>query len=236
MIGTATKKVAILQSNYIPWKGYFDLINAVDEFIFYDEMQYTKNDWRNRNKIKTPSGTHWLTIPVKQTKLDQKINETALAANNWNKKHLSTIKQFYSKTRYYKTFIPLIEDWYLTCNYQLLSDINFHFINAINHFLGIATKISWSQDYGLIEGKTERLVDLVLKAKGTDYLTGPSAMGYLQTQLFEDSNINISVMDYSGYRQYEQMYPPFEHGVSVIDLIFNTGDQAASYLKYNGNK
>lgn len=230
------KKVAVLQSNYIPWKGYFDLINSVDEFIIYDEMQYTKNDWRNRNKIITQNGTLWLTVPVRQLKLEQKIKDTEITDSRWNKKHLDTIKQFYSKAKFYKQYHPLIEEWYSTCSYQMLSDINYHFINTINKFLGIKTKMSWSQDYGLIEGKTERLVDLVLKAGGTEYITGPCAMGYLETDLFEKSNIKVSVVDYSGYREYEQLHPPFEHGVSIIDLIFNTGDKASTYLKSNGKK
>jgi hypothetical protein len=230
------KKVFITQSDYIPWKGYFDAINSADEFIIYDEMQYTKNDWRNRNKIKTPGGTHWLTISVRQFQLNQEIKNTEIADSRWNKKHLDTIKQFYSKAKFYNQYIPLIEEWYSTCSYQMLSDINYHFINSINKFLGIKTKMSWSQDYGLVEGKTARLVDLVLKAGGTEYITGPSAMGYLETELFEKSNIKVSVMDYSGYREYEQLYPPFAHAISIIDLIFNMGDEAPAYLKSNGNK
>ena len=230
------KRVLITQSNYIPWKGYFDLINSADEFIIYDEMQYTKNDWRNRNKIKTPAGTQWLTIPVRQIRLAQKIKDTKVAESSWNRKHLETIKQFYSKTRYYKKCLPLVEEWYLTCNYQFISDVNYHFMCAINAFLGISTKITWSQDYGLSEGKTERLVDLVKKARGNEYITGPSAMNYLQAELFEINSIKLSVMDYSAYCEYEQLYPPFQHGVSIIDLVFNTGDEAARYLKSNENK
>src|SRR4051812_22240537 len=110
------KKVAILQSNYIPWKGYFDLINMVDEFIIYDDVQYTKNDWRNRNKIKTPNGLLWLTIPTRQLSLSQKIIDTQIADNHWNKKHLSTIKQFYSKAPFYKLYQSFIEELYMKCN------------------------------------------------------------------------------------------------------------------------
>lgn len=217
------KKVAILQSNYIPWKGYFDLINLVDEFIIYDEMQYTKNDWRNRNKIKSPNGSHWLTIPVKQISLKQKINETEIADSNWANKHFQTIKQFYSKTPYFSEYKNYFENLYSTCQFSLLSDINFHFINSLCELLDIKTKISWSQDYGLVEGKTERLVDLVLKAKGTEYISGPAAQSYINAELFEQADIKLFWMDYSRYPEYPQLYPPFEHSVSIIDLIFNTG-------------
>jgi len=105
------KKVAILQSNYIPWKGYFDMIGLVDEFILYDDMQYTRRDWRNRNKIKTPNGLAWLTIPVEvKGKYFQKINETIISEPQWAKDHWATIKQFYSKARFFKDYKDIFEN------------------------------------------------------------------------------------------------------------------------------
>lgn len=225
------KKIAILQSNYIPWKGYFDLIDSVDEFIFYDEMQYTRRDWRNRNKIKSPSGLHWLTIPAKQISLKQKINETEIADSRWTSKHFQTIKQFYSKAPHFNTYKDYFEDLYLNCRFTLLSEINFYFINSLCEVLNIETKLSWSHDYGLVEGKTERLVDLVSKAGGTEYISGPAAQTYIEADLFEQANIKLSWMDYSQYPEYPQLYPPFEHGVSIIDLIINTGPEANSFRR-----
>jgi hypothetical protein len=226
-----SKKVAILQSNYIPWKGYFDLIRSVDEFIFYDEMQYTKNDWRNRNKIKSPNGLHWLTIPVRQHNLQQRIDETETFRPDWAKTHLETIKQFYRKAPFFQPYKAWLEDLYQSGTSTNLSQINFHFISRICETLGIQTKLSWSHDYGLIEGKSERLVDLVKKAHGTTYLSGPAAKSYLDESLFEAEGISVRWMDYSGYPEYPQLYPPFEHGVSVIDLILNTGTDARNFLK-----
>lgn len=225
------KKIAILQSNYISWKGYFDLINSVDEFIFYDEMQYTKNDWRNRNKIKSPKGLHWLTIPVRQFSLKQKINETEITDSNWANKHFQTIKQFYGKAPYFSAYEKYFEDLYLNCRFTLLSEINFYFISSLCEVLNIKTKFSWSHDYGLVEGKTERLVDLVSKAGGTEYISGPAAQSYIEADLFEQANIKLSWMDYSQYPEYSQLYPPFEHGVSIIDLIINTGPEANSFRR-----
>jgi hypothetical protein len=227
------KKVAILQSNYIPWKGYFDLIAAVDEFIIYDEMQYTKNDWRNRNKIKTVKGVEWLTIPVRIESLSQKINETQIFADNWAIKHAKTLQANYAKAKCFgqtKDFIfGLYNDAAKT---KLLSEINFIFISRICSFLGIDTKLSFSTDYGLIEGKSERLVDLCQKAGATHYLSGPAAKDYLDLPLFEQNSIAVQWMDYSGYDAYAQLFPPFEHGVSIIDLIFNEGDDARKFMKY----
>lgn len=232
------KKVAILQSNYIPWKGYFDIIDSVDEFIFYDEMQYTKNDWRNRNKIKTQSGLIWLTIPC-ETKGSisnfQKINETKITDKRWAKKHWNSIQLNYAKAPYFKEYKGYFENLYKSCeNEKFICNVNYKFIYAINDLLGIKTKISFSQDYGLIEGKTERLVDLVKKAGGTEYLSGPAAKDYIVKECFDKENIKLSWMDYSGYREYPQLFPPFEHGVTVLDLIFNTGKDAINYIRNKG--
>lgn len=232
------KKVAILQSNYIPWKGYFDIIDSVDEFIFYDEMQYTKNDWRNRNKIKTQSGLIWLTIPC-ETKGSisnfQKINETKITDKRWAKKHWNSIQLNYAKAPYFKEYKGYFENLYKSCeNEEFICNVNYKFIYAINDLLGIKTKISFSQDYGLIEGKTERLVDLVKKAGGTEYLSGPAAKDYIVKECFDKENIKLSWMDYSGYREYPQLFPPFEHGVTVLDLIFNTGKDAINYIRNKG--
>ncbi len=226
------KKIAILQSNYIPWKGYFDMINMVDEFILYDDMQYTRRDWRNRNKIKTPNGLAWLTIPVEvKGKYFQKINETTISDPKWAKEHWATIKQFYSKAKYFKEYKDVFEPVYLNCEESYLSKVNHKLITTINTVLGIDTKISWSSDYEIVDGKTERLLSLVQQANGTEYISGPAAKDYIVDGFFTDAGIKLSWMDYSGYPEYTQLYPPFEHGVTVLDLIFNEGPLAMNYLK-----
>jgi hypothetical protein len=224
------KIAAIIQSNYIPWKGYFDIINFADEFILYDEVQYTKNDWRNRNLIKTPQGLLWLSVPVYHS-LCQKINETKISDRSWNKKHWLTISQFYRKSCYYKDYKDFFEELYLGQQEEFLSLINHKFITAVCKLLNIKTKIVFSSEYGLIEGKTERLIDLLKKADANEYISGAAAKNYLNEKLFEDEGIKITWMDYSGYPEYRQLHPPFEHGVSILDLIFNEGPRAGSYMK-----
>jgi hypothetical protein len=224
-------KAAILQSNYIPWKGYFDLMNSADVFIIYDEVQYTKNDWRNRNKIKTANGLMWLTIPVKQEKLSQRIIDTQVSNNEWRKKHWTSISMSYSRSSYFGHYRSLFEDLYLNSSETFLSRINYDFFVAINEILGIDTKLMWSNELNLVEGKSERLVDLCKKVGADEYISGPAAKDYLQTDLFEKQKIKVSWMDYSGYTEYRQLYPPFEHGVSILDLIFNEGPGASRFLK-----
>ncbi len=233
------KKVAILQSNYIPWKGYFDMINTVDEFIFYDEMQYTKNDWRNRNKIKTANGVRWLTIAVdsKNRMTDKlKIKDIKVSNNEWNQIHWNSIKSSYSDCRFFNDYKDVFEELYLDCEDVFLSQINCRFIKGINEIIGIKTKLSLSSDYGIIEGKTERLIDLCKKTGASEYISGPAAKDYIDADLFKENNIKLIWMDYSGYTEYTQQYSPFEHGVSIIDLIFNEGPNAQKFMKsFNSN-
>ena len=224
-------KAAILQSNYIPWKGYFDLMNSADVFIIYDEVQYTKNDWRNRNRIKTANGIIWLTIPVRQNKLAQRIIDTEVVNNDWRKKHWNSILMSYSKAPFFKQYGAQFEDLYLNSKETLLSKINHQFFITINNILNIKTELLWSQDLQLIEGKTERLVDLCEKVGATEYISGPAAKDYLDVDQFLNKNLKVSWMDYSSYPEYTQLNPPFEHYVSVLDLIFNEGNKAPDFMK-----
>jgi len=230
--GKTGKKVAIVQSNYIPWKGYFDLINLVDEFILFDDMQYTRRDWRNRNIIKTPNGPLWLTIPVEvKGKYEQKIKDTTISDPAWARKHWASIVHNYSKAKYFPMHRDVFENLYLKSEERFLSQVNYLFLSAICEILGIKTTISWSMNYNSANGKTARLVDLIKQAGATEYISGPAAKDYLDEELFRSEHIALQYMDYSGYPEYNQLFPPFEHQVSVIDLIFNEGPQAKAYLR-----
>jgi hypothetical protein len=227
-----SKKIAIVQSSYIPWKGYFDLINLVDEFILFDDVQYTRRDWRNRNVIKSRDGMLWLTIPVNvKGKSHQKIKDTTVSDPNWNRKHWTTIIHNYSKADYFGDFKELFEELYLSHNDKYLSEINYRFITAVCRILGISTKISWSMDYHATGEKTTRLIGLCKQAGATEYISGPTAKAYINEDLFRSENIKLVYMDYSGYPEYAQLYPAFEHHVSIIDLIFNQGPAARMYMK-----
>ncbi len=227
------KKVAILQSNYIPWKGYFDIIAMVDEFILYDDMQYTRRDWRNRNKIKTPNGTKWLTIPVEtKGKFYQKINETQISGRDWAQSHMMSLSQYYSKAPFWKENHSWLQSLYEKASHvEMLSDVNYLFITEICKKLGIQTKITWSSDYTLVDGKTERLVDLVQSAGGDYYLSGPAAKDYIVDELFENAGIQLEYMNYEGYPEYPQLHGEFDPYVSILDLILMTGADARSYMK-----
>ena len=224
------KKIAIIQSNYIPWKGYFDLIAAVDEFILYDDMQFTKNDWRNRNQIKTPQGVQWLTVPVGQS-ISRRIRDVELANKTWQTKHWKTLESNYRRAQHFNEISHWLEPLYLKEYYTHLSALNRKFIEAVCHYLRIKTIISNSWDYTLTEGKSHRVADLCVQAKGTEYISGPAAKDYLEEKVFTDRGIKLTWFDYCGYPEYPQLWGPFTHGVSILDLLFNCGQESRHYMK-----
>lgn len=224
------KKIAILQSNYIPWKGYFDLIAAVDEFIIYDDMQYTRQDWRNRNQIKTPQGVQWLTVPV-GISINRRIRDVTINSD-WQVKHWKTISSNYSRAPYFLEIAEWLEPIYMSSSYINLSVLNRAFIQSICDYLDIKTTISNSWDYTLINGKSERLANLCMQAGGTEYISGPSAKNYLDESVFLNCDIKVSWFDYSAYPSYPQLWGEFVHGVTILDLLFNTGKEAKKYMRY----
>jgi hypothetical protein len=224
------KTVVILQSNYIPWKGYFDLIHDADLFVFYDDLQFTKNDWRNRNKIKNSSGTQWLTIPVGVDK-NRLICEVELTDHRWQKIHWETLRQQYSKCKFFSTYKGIFEEVYLQTEWRNLSELNQHLIKTIsNKVLGCATEFADSRQFNLSGHKQSRLLDLIKKTGATRYVSGPAAKAYIDERDFEALDIELVWKDYAGYPEYAQKHPPFEHAVSVLDLIFNEGPNCAWYI------
>jgi hypothetical protein len=227
------KKIAIVQSNYIPWKGYFDMIASVDEFILYDDMQFTRRDWRNRNQIKTPQGLQWLTVPVKvKGRYFQAIRETEIDGSDWARRHWRTIFQSYARTPYFSEVATFLEPLYSQHQYPNLSVLNRTLIEAVCGYLGITTQISNSWDYHLVDGKTERLVDLCMQAGATEYISGPSAQNYIEESIFAEHNIKLTWFDYTGYAEYPQLWGEFAHGVTILDLLFNCGKDAHCYMRH----
>jgi len=228
-----SKRVAIVQSNYIPWKGYFDMMASVDEFVLFDDAQYTRRDWRNRNRIKTREGPQWLTIPVEVSgRYLQPIRETRISDPGWHVRHWRTIVHCYARAPHFREFGPQLARLYEGATDPLLSHVNRHLLDGIRRLLNITTRLSWSMDYELREGKTERLVHICSQLGASTYLSGPSARGYLDEAQFREAGIELRWMDYSGYPEYSQLFAPFAHDVSIIDLILNTGAEARNYLTH----
>lgn len=230
------KKVAIVQSNYIPWKGYFDLIASVDEFILYDDMQYTRRDWRNRNQIKTPQGVQWLTVPVLvKGRYHQKIRDTQIDGTDWAATHWKTLVSNYRSAPHFNEVASWLEPLYRV-RHTHLSALNRSLIEAICGYLGIGTTIRSSWEYTLIAGQSDRLADLCVQAGATEYVSGPAAREYLEAPAFTGRAIKLTWFDYSGYAEYPQLWGAFVHGVTILDLLFNCGREGSRYMKAAGQQ
>jgi hypothetical protein len=235
------KTVAISQSNYIPWKGYFNIIRNCDEFILLDDVQFTRRDWRNRNLIKTPNDLKWLTVPV-DTKGKygmQRIQEVTLHSTNWTQEHWNLITQNYTRAPYYQEVSALLKPLYESAvNIASLSEINKLFISKICEFLEIKTKIHYSHDFFSFDeldnfNPSERLLRICQKVGANKYISGPAAKSYMDVALFAKEGIEISWAKYDTYQEYEQLYPPFTHGVSIIDMLFMLGKDSTKYFLEN---
>jgi len=223
-------RVGIIQSNYIPWRGYFDFIDDVDLFIFHDDLQYTKGDWRNRNKIKTPNGLCWLTVPVKYDKTSQLIEQTRIDySQRWQQKHINQIYTNYHNAPFYRLyadeFFNIIKQ-----NYETISELNISLIKWSMSKLSIDTPLRMSSEFSPAGSKTDRLIDILKKADADIYLSGPTAKDYLETQKFSAAEIQLEYKSYQ-YHDYPQLWGTFEPAVTVLDLLFNCGEYSQEYLK-----
>ncbi len=226
------KKVAIVQSNYIPWKGYFDLIGLVDEFVILDSVQYTKRDWRNRNRIKTANSPLWLTVPVlSKGKYKQLIQDVELLGHEWQYKHWKSIEVSYRKSKYFDEVSNFLKPLYLDNEFKLLTDLNTKFIVEISDYLNLKTKIKNSSNFFASKDKNQRLIDILKKLNADIYFSGPSAKSYINEEEFKQNDIQIHWMNYSNYPIYDQLWGEFVHEVSIIDLLFNCGKSSIKYMK-----
>jgi len=225
------KRVAIVQSNYIPWKGYFDLIAATDEFILYDDAQYTRRDWRNRNQIKTPQGVQWLTVPVRvKGRYHQSIRETEIDGTDWAEQHWTRLRQNYARAPHFARYAPELEALYLHGRHDTLSALNLAMLTWVNRQLGIATRMSSSSDYTLEGDRTDKLLNLCLQAGATEYLSGPAARDYLDESRFAAAQVAVRWFDYPAYPPYAQLWGEFVHGVTVLDVLFHCGPDAHRHV------
>lgn len=216
-------KVVILQSNYIPWKGYFDLINDANVFVYYDEVKYTKNDWRNRNKLYSANGEQWLTIPISKDAVRLKISEVQMEDPSWQELHYKSIYYAYKKAPFFEQITALLDDVYVQHKWRSLSELNHYLIEKISRLIGIKTVFRNANEFDLSGERVDRLINILKQLKATEYISGPAAKDYLtgSEKLFEQNNIQLIYKDYSNYTPYRQMTTPFNHAVSIIDLLVN---------------
>ncbi|MFN8924406.1 MAG: WbqC family protein [Rhodospirillales bacterium] len=228
------KTICILQSSYIPWKGYFDIIGISDDVMVFDEAQFTKNDWRNRNRIKTARGTLWLTIPVRTSgRLGQPIDTVEIADRDWAARHWETLRQAYLHTPHFPAYETRVRGLYeKAAGLPLLSAVNLLFLRWTCATLGIRTRFVNSRAYGDHGRGAERVLGLCAAAGAGRYLSGPAGAAYLDAGAFTAAGIELAYMDYGGYPPYPQPHGTFDHAVSILDLLFCTGPEAPRHMKW----
>jgi hypothetical protein len=223
-------KVGIVQSSFIPWRGYFDFIASVDKFVFLEDVQYTARDWRNRNRIKSPGGSIWLTVPVLSVSREQLIQDTRIDYSRpWIRKHRAAWNSNYARARY----LSHTEEILATMSertYETISELNIALIGRICQYLGIATPTLASSSLSPMGTKTTRLIDILRKLGATAYVSGPSADGYLDKQAFSEEGIQLEYKSYD-YAPYPQLWGDFDGAVSVLDLIANCGPESPAFLR-----
>lgn len=228
------KTIIILQSNYLPWKGYFDLIASADTFVVFDDVQYTRRDWRNRNYIVHGGRKVLLTIPVAtKGKYNAKISEIEISDPAWTRKHWGTIRQAYAKAPYFSEYEDALEAAYKEAEgITHLSTVNCRFLSLLMGFLDIDTRMANSADvpHGA-ETPTDRLIEICCAHEATRYVSGPAAKAYIEADKFHQSGIELRYADYSGYPDYDQRSDEFDHHVSMLDLLMNCGPAARNHLK-----
>lgn len=216
-------KCVILQSNYFPWRGYFDLISKADVFVFYDEVKYTKNDWRNRNQVLSEKGVHWITIPISSDSVNKKISDVSLGYDlNWRKSHRSLLQFCYGKSPLYKKQLkPLTDHILLEKETNNLSELNKYIIKLISSEAGFSTKFLDSSDFVLHDGKVGRLIGLLKDVGATTYISGPAAKDYLsgEEDLFKEANLELKYYDYPNYPKYGVDRKGYHKYLSILDYL-----------------
>jgi WbqC-like protein family len=222
-------KVAIIQSSFIPWKGYFDIIHDVDRFVFLEDVQYTKHDWRSRNRVKTPGGAKWLSVPVLGG-IDQRICEAKIDYSQpWAEKHMRTIRHSYASCDYYGSYRDEIFG-VLKHRHETISGLNIALIKKLSSIMGIETELLDSRGLAAAGRRDDRLIAICERVGADVYLSGPAASAYITPEKFDRAGIRLQYKDYGGYPAYKQPWGPFDPFVSVLDLIFCCGEKAPYYI------
>lgn len=230
MTPASTLTLAVLQPSYLPWLGFFDQVRRADIFVFYDDVQYDKNGWRNRNRIKSPGGPHWMTVPVRIAALTQRINETEIDNRQaWARKHVGTVRQFYAKAPFLNRYLPGLEELLAGQRWESLVDLDEAVVHLICGWLGLECRTVRSSELAISGERSERLLKLCQHFGARRYLSGSAARSYLDVELFAREGIEVEWQDYQ-HPVYPQQHGEFVPFLSTLDLLLNCGEESASII------
>jgi hypothetical protein len=222
--------VAVHQPQYLPWIGYFDKMRRADVFCYLNDVQYKKNEWQNRNRIKTAQDWQWLTVPVRY-RFPEKINEVRI--NNtipWSKKHLQALKTNYNRAPYFKAYISIFEDIF-SREWEFVSELNIHLIERLKETLQMQAKTTTvSSELTLREEPTDRLID-ICKALGADtYLAGQGGADYMDVTRFAENGLKVIIQEFK-HPVYPQLFKDFKSHLSIVDMLFNCGPESMNVIR-----
>ena len=224
--------VSIHQPYYFPWLGYFEKVLKADVFVILDDVQYEKNNFYNRNRVKTSNGATWITIPVMYKSKINLMDITIDEKQKWQKKHFDTIFFSYKKAPYFKEHEEFLENIFKNMKYEKLIDINLYTLKYLFNALEIETPIKYASELNINSTATQRLIDIT-KAVGADtYLSGSSGKNYMDLDLFDKENIDVIYQDYKS-PTYTQLGNHFESNLSILDLLLNHGAKSREIILSN---
>jgi hypothetical protein len=223
--------VGIHQPQYLPWLGYFDKMDQADAFVFLDNVQFKKNEWQNRNRIKTAQGRQWLTVPVIH-RFPQQIDEVVINNRvNWRHKHFQALQTNYAKAPYFGEYIDFFKAVYAK-KWEHLADLNIFVIKNIYQMLGFVQKpMILASTLDLRCDPNGRLIDIVKTFQAETYLAGKGGGNYMHRPDFEARGINVIVQQFE-HPVYPQLYGCFQPNLSIIDLMFNCGPQSREIIRH----
>ena len=230
------KTIGILQPGYLPWLGFFEQVYRSDVFVIYDDVQYDKEGWRNRNRIKTANGIQWLTVPVHVKLSEMPLIKDVRIDNkeNWRKKHLKSIMMSYSRSPFLGNYLSFFEDVYVK-HWEFLIDIDMHIILKILEWLGMGEKkIVLSSSLGIkkeTNNKMDRLIFICKLFDGDTFYEGAAGRNYIDTNYFAQKGIKVEFQDYK-HPVYKQLYGDFVPYLAIIDLLFNHGSDSLDILTH----
>jgi len=221
-------RVGMIQSNYLPWRGYFDFIASCDVFVFHDDLQYTKQDWRNRNKVKMPGGTQWITVPVRNVTTDTAIDRAEIDNSvAWIYRHAQALEGSLGGAPFYRDASALFAE--ITTRFKTIAELNQALIRSLCLYLGVTTTLINARSLGCIGKKTEKILAICRVLGATSYLSGPAARQYLDVDLLNRNGIEVEWKEYN-YLPYRQTHGAYDGYVTVLDLIANLGPEARNHI------
>ena len=219
------------QPTYLPWLGLFHKIGLADTFCVLDTVQYEKNSFINRNKIKTSNGSLWLSVPVEtKNHFETKIYDLRIAERQWSRKHFKSIEHAYKKAPFYDDYISQLGEVLLGQKYIFLKDLNYELMKFFLKELKIETAVVFASDYNFVGKKSDLIIDMCKKLGATNFIFGSQGRDYVDYNLFQDTQIEISFQNYV-HPEYPQLYNKFEPYMSIVDLLFNVGRNAREVIK-----